>query len=123
MHLITLAEASRNEKTLSQSVLQITQMLGLYHAELARILLLNCADVGELAAGNTCLVKNTPQWMQALKWVQLYERLYAHCRGEEVAMCHWLRRRHDALGDIPLYVMVDEGRIDEVLGLLQANAR
>lgn len=123
MHLITLVEASRNEKMLSQSVLQITQMLGLYHAELARILHLNCADIGELAEGKSSLVKNSPQWTQALKWVQFYECLYAHCRGEEAAMCHWLRRPHGALGSVPLYAMVDEGRIDEVLALLRTNAQ
>lgn len=40
-----------DNKKLSQSVLQAAEMLALYNVELARILCLHCADIGELVSG------------------------------------------------------------------------
>lgn len=123
MHLITLAEVNQNEKRLSQAVIQITQLLGIYHAELARILCLNCADIGDIAEGRIFLARNTRQWTQAEKFVLFFELLYRQCEGDEIAMCHWLRRHHGQLRGAPLYVMVDEGRIEDVLELMMASKK
>jgi hypothetical protein len=47
MHIITLA--TTDPRQLTQSVLQAAQLLGMYQAELARILSVNCWENGELA--------------------------------------------------------------------------
>lgn len=117
MHLIVLADVVQNEKKLTQAVLQITQMLGMYHAELARILHLKCADIGELADARKQLEKNSQAWLQAQKFIELYEKLFVLCAGNETCMCHWLRKQHKEINAVPLYAMVDELRIDDVLEL------
>ncbi|NNG13898.1 MAG: hypothetical protein HKM22_01910 [Gammaproteobacteria bacterium] len=41
--------------------------------------------------------------------------------SNEVAMCNWLRRHNDALGNAPFYLIVDEGRLEEVLESMQKS--
>ncbi len=118
MHLIKLADVNHSEKTLTQAVLQITQMLGIYHAELARILRVQCADIGQLANVERVIKKNTQAWIQAEKYIALYESLYGACEGSEVLMNNWLRKNNQVLNAVPLYAMVDELRIDDVLAVL-----
>jgi len=103
---------------LSQSILQITEMLGMYHAELARVLHLQCGDIGSLASGKSVLDEQSESWEHALAFLQFYQALYTHFEGDEVAMCNWLRRDHPELGKTPLLVMVDDLRIDDVVNLL-----
>ena len=117
MHSIALADVIQQEKKLTQAVLQITQMLGMYHAELARVLRLNCADIGELAEARKVIEKSSQAWLQAQKFITLYERLFDYCAGDETCMCHWLRKHRVDINGAPLYVMVDELRIDDVLEL------
>ncbi len=117
MHSIKLADVVVREKNLTQAVLQITQMLGMYHAELARILHLNCADVGEFSEARKVIQKNSEAWEHAQKFVMFYERLFTKCAGNESCMCHWLRKHREDIKGAPLYVMVDELRIDDVLEL------
>ena len=45
-----IENATANERSLSQSVIQVIELLGMYHAELARILGQQCGDIG---AGGT----------------------------------------------------------------------
>ena len=115
VHLISPGEVNQNEKKLTQAVVQITQLLGMYHAETARILRINCSDVAELFEAKSCLKKNTLHWLQAEKLVEFYYRLYKQCDGDETCMVHWLRKQNKKINAIPLYAMVDELRIDDVL--------
>ncbi len=119
MHLIKLSSVNQSEKQLTQAVLQITQMLGIYHAELARILHLQCADIGELNNANRTLLKNSTAWQQAEKYIELYERLYISKNGDEALINNWLRKQNSTLQGVPLYVMVDELRIDDVITILK----
>ncbi len=119
MHQIKLLDVSQSEKKFTQAVLQITQMLGIYHAELARILCLQCADIGELSSANKVLSKNSVAWAQAEKFIELYDCLYVLKQGDEALMNNWLRKEHKCFLAAPLYMMVDELKIDEVLSVLK----
>jgi len=119
MHLIKLSDVSASEKKLTQAVLQITQMLGIYHAELARILHVQCADIGALSDAQKMLQKKSEQWLQAEKYIELYEHLYYLYNGNEALINNWLRKKHQLLQAVPLYAMVDELRIDDVLEILK----
>ena len=119
MHTIKLSDVNGSEKKLTQAVLQITQMLGLYHAELARILGLKCADIGELSNANAVILKYSESWMLAEKYIQLYERLYVFNNGDEALMNNWLRKKNKKLQAVPLYLMVDELQLESVLGALE----
>ena len=118
MHLIKLSDVNKNTTLLTQSVLQVSQMLGLYHAELARILNIQCADVGELANGYCKLEVGSDSWVQAEKFVLLFENLFLKFQGDEALMCNWLRRRNTVLNGVPLYLIVDDGLIDSCLDCL-----
>jgi len=119
MHIIKLSDVNHSEKCLTQAVLQVTQMLGIYHAELARILHLKCADIGELLNTNNLISKKSPAWIQAEKYLELYEYLYYLHNGDEALINNWLRRKNKKLQAIPLYLMVDELAIDEVLDVFK----
>jgi len=121
MHNIKLSDVSYSEKVLTQAVLQITQMLGLYHAELARILHLQCADIAELSNANNVISKKSVAWIEAEKYISLYECLYLSHDGQEAQINNWLRKKNKNLQAIPLYLMVDELRIDDVLDVARIN--
>ena len=95
--------------------MQITQMLGIYHAELARILHLQCADIGEISNSQLTLQQNTNAWLQAQKYIQMYECLYQKCNGDDAKIYNWLRKESNELDGAPLYLMVDELRIDDII--------
>ena len=115
MHLIKLEDVNHSEKTLTQAVLQVTQMLGIFHAELARILHLKCSDVGDLADAKTNLTRDSVEWEQAENLMTFYELLFTHCAGDEVCMHNWLRKHNENLNGAPLYIMVDELSIERVI--------
>ena len=119
MHLIKLSDVNHSEKALTQAVLQVSQMLGLFHAELASILKLQCGDVGELASAKKTLNVNSIAWQQAGKLILIFEKLYIKFQGDEALMCNWLRRKNSELDGLPLYLMVDDGLIDNCLEYLQ----
>jgi hypothetical protein len=102
-------------RRLTQAVLQITGLLGLYQAELARVLRVNCGVIGQLASGRRCLEPGTAAWQQASQLVRLYQALYVQLDGNGVAMCHWLRVPHPRIGGVPHLLMVDDGRLDDVV--------
>lgn len=54
-----------NPQALTCSVVQITEMLGMYRAEMARILNLRCEDIGKLFDGKRTLVFGRPEWDRA----------------------------------------------------------
>jgi hypothetical protein len=114
LHEIKLQELADN-KTLTQATLQIAQMLGMYQAELARVLGLQCGDIGDFAAAKKQLRSGSAEWGRARQFVTLYERLYQYFAGDAVAIYHWLRVTHAQLAAVPLLMMVDEGRLDELV--------
>lgn len=114
MHEITLKDIA-DDKALTQAVLQITQMLGMYQAELARVLGLQCGDIGAFASAQKVLAAGSPGWEKARRFVTLYQLLHRHFAGDSVAIYHWLRTTHTQLAGVPMLLMVDEGRLDDVL--------
>ena len=113
---------------LTRSVLQIIALLDMYQAELARILHLNCGDIGELASAQRYLEPGTGAWGQAQLFVRFYRALYIKKNGDGVAMRHWLRVGHKELGGVPHLLIVDKDRLSDVVAYLerctqQADAR
>lgn len=119
MHEIRLKDL-QDTRQLTQAVLQIMQMLGMYQAELARILGLQCADIGAMASAGRVLPEGSNEWAKAGRFVTLYEYLYLHCAGDAVTIYHWLRARHCQLGGVPLLLMVDEGRMEDVIAWFES---
>ncbi len=119
MEALKLSNPAESPRRLSQSVVQVTQMLGMYNAELARILGCQCNDVGKLVSGQHCLEPDTIAWQNALDFVAMYQALYERHKGNSVAMYHWLRADNDALCGIPHLLMVDDKRLKDILRHLQ----
>jgi len=87
-------------------------MLDLYQAELARILHAQCGDIGRLAAVQQSLEP-------ALLLVRCYRALYILHDGNGVAMRHWPRIPNEQLGGIPHLLLVDDGRLADVVVYLE----
>ncbi|MGB5474027.1 MAG: hypothetical protein WBQ78_11175 [Gammaproteobacteria bacterium] len=115
-------DVADDPRRLTQSVLQITALLGLYQAELARILCIKCKDIGQLASGRRCLEPGSEPWRQARRLVRLYQALYDRQNGNGAAMCHWLRVPQPVLGGVPHLLMVDDGRLADVVHCLEEAA-
>jgi len=94
-------------------------MFAMYQAELARILQLTCAEIGQLATGKQFLDPDSQTGRQAIRFVRLYNLLYDRFQGDEAAICHWLRVGNQDLNGIPLYLMVDEGQLMKVIEYLE----
>ncbi len=110
------------ERKLSQSIIQVTELLGMYHAELARILGQQCGDIGELSSGKSCINVNTEVWDRAVLFIDTYHQLYDYFEGDGVAMYHWMRANNKHLNAIPHFLIVDEDKLQLVHDyLLQAN--
>lgn len=120
MHEIRINDL-KDARQLTQAVLQIMQMLGMYQAELARILGLQCGDIGAMASAGRVLPEGSKEWVKAGRFVTCYEHLYQHCAGDAVAIYHWLRARHHQLGGVPLLLMVDDGRMDDVIAWFESS--
>jgi hypothetical protein len=114
-----ISSASDDPRRLTQAVTQITTFLDLYHAELARILGVKCADIGQLTSGSRCLEAGSMAWRQACLYVRLYQALFIRSAGDGVAMRHWLRVANRELGGIPQLLIVDEGRLADVVAYLE----
>ena len=99
----------------------ITEMLGMYQAELARVLGVRCGDIGDLANARRTLEPGSEAWQRAIGFVRLYEALFEKTGGEGPAMCHWLRADHPDLGGVPLLLMVDDGRLMYVVDYLESQ--
>lgn len=111
-------EVDASPARLTQSVLQVAEMLGLNRAELSRLLHLKCDEVGQLGAARATLEPDSRPWRQALLLVRFYRTLYLKTGGDGVAMWRWLRRPNAALGGTPLMLLVDDDRLAEVLASL-----
>ncbi len=119
-----IINATENERKLSQSVVQVIELLGMYHAELARILGQQCGDIGELTSGQTCITKNTEAWRQASLLVTTYNLLFDSFEGDSVAMYHWMRAHNKELEGTPHFLIVDDGKLQIIHDyLLQKNQK
>jgi hypothetical protein len=114
-----IPDVNDDPRRLTQTVTQITTFLDLYHAELARILGMKCTDIGQLTSGRKCLEPGTTAWQQACMLVRLYQALFARTGGDGVAMWHWLRVSRRELGGTAQLLMVDEGRLADVVDCLE----
>ena len=113
--------ATVNEpRRLTQTVLQVTEMLGLFQAELARVLQVQCADIGALASARQSLAPGTRAWELALLFVRFYRALFEWTGGDGVAMRHWLRVEDSVLGGVPHLLIIDDGRLPDVVEYLEA---
>ena len=108
-----------SERALSQSVIQVTEMLGMYHAELARILGQQCGDIGKLSSGQICLRKETQSWQQAELFIETYNLLFDYFEGDGVAMYHWMRASNHLLDGTPHFMIVDDDKLATVHNYLQ----
>jgi hypothetical protein len=106
---------------LNQVVLQITTMLDMYQAELARILGIKCGDIGQLSSGKQCLQPGTEAWTRALLFVRFYRLLFTQMDGVGVAMRHWLRIGNRQLEGVPNLLIVDDGRLLDVVACLERD--
>lgn len=87
----------------------------MYQAELARVLNVQCSDIGELSSGKRCLRPETVEWSQALSLVRLYQILYERFDGDESLIIHWLRADHKQLDKSPHLLIVDDNKLEEVV--------
>jgi hypothetical protein len=114
-----LSNPTQSAQKLTQAVLQVTEMLGMYQAELARILQVTCSEIGGFASGIQFLNVNSEAAEQAIKFVRLYESLYEKFGADEVAICQWFRAQNQDLNGIPLYLIVDDGRLADVVEYIE----
>jgi len=114
-----LSNPFENERRLSQSVIQVIERLGMYHAELARILGQQCSDIGELTSGKRCIRKDSEAWRQGILFIETYHQLYDYFAGDAVAMYHWMRAYNKQLDATPHLLIVDEGQLQMVYDYLQ----
>ena len=117
-----LSDPFASERKISQSVIQVVELLGMYHAELARILGQQCGDIGELASGKCCIQKHSAAWYQAVLFIEMYQQLYDCFNGDGVAMYHWMRANNKQLNGTPHFLMVDGGKLQLIHDyLIQVN--
>lgn len=114
------AAVTRSPARLTPAVLQAAELPGLYRAELARVLHLQCGDIGLPGAAREKLVPGSRSWQQAVLFIRFYRALFAVMEGDEAAMCHWLRASNRQLEGVPLLLLVDEDRLGEVLDHLRS---
>ncbi len=119
MLAIEITAPSDDPRQRTQAVLQVIDMLDLYQAELARILGLQCGDIGELANTQTLLQPGSNAWIQAERLICFYRLLFRYKDGDGVAMRHWLRRTNPRFQQTPHLMLVDEGRLLELMAFLE----
>ena len=100
-----------SERKISQSVIQVIAHLSMYDAELARILGLQCSDIGELTSGKRCIKQGSDAWRQAVCFIEMYHLLYDCFDGDNVAMYHWMRADNRHLRGTPHFLIVDDGQL------------
>ena len=71
-----ITQAVDDPRTLTQAVLRIATMLDMFQAELARVLHVNCGDIGQLSCGRQELQTGTLFWDQAQLFVRFFQGLY-----------------------------------------------
>lgn len=103
---------------MTRAVIQVADMLGLYRAEVARLLGLRCEAIGAIFEHRQPIDPDGPCWQRAQALLAFYQRLRQHFHADPVAMYHWLRAPHPQLGHSPLRQMVDEGSTAAAIRLI-----
>ena len=114
-------KTTQDPRKLSQSVIQIIDFLNMYQAELARVLNVQCSDIGELSSGKRCLQPETTEWKQALLFVRLYQLLFERFDGDESLIVHWLRADNKQFNKSPHLLIVDDNKLEEVVRFVEAQ--
>lgn len=111
----------KNPASLSQvaALNHAADSLGLYRAELARILGLMCGDVSDARQLESLLESSTECQDRAEQLVIFYESLNEKFSGDSVAMLNWFRRDNRNLDTTPFLALVDKGRLDELIRLMK----
>jgi hypothetical protein len=104
--------------SLIASINYATDSLGLYRAELARILGLMCSDVGDSLLLEDLLNRDAETNMRAQRFVFFFSRLEILFDHDSIKMAHWFRGKHKTLGTSPLLAMVDENKLEEVISVM-----
>ncbi len=102
-------------RILTRDVLRAAEDLGLLRAELARVLRLKCNDIGRLTSGRGFLDDASPEGERAKLFLRFFEAVERQCDGDDVAMRHWLRAEQAELGGALFHLLVDEGRLPELV--------
>ncbi|MCP4076847.1 MAG: hypothetical protein GY744_11775 [Gammaproteobacteria bacterium] len=121
LEVLQIPDIPTQPRKLTQAVIQVVDMLDLYHAELARILHLQCSDIGRLANAQTLLIPASEPWNRACEFVFFYQLLYQHQKANGVTMRHWLRRFHPRFSQTPHLMLVDENRLPELVEYLDST--
>ena len=107
-----------SERRISQSVIQVIELLGMYHAELARILGQQCGDIGQLSSGQACIRKDSEAWQRAVLFIDTYHLLLDVFDADSVAMYHWMRAYNSELDGTPHFLIVDDGELQSIYDYL-----
>ena len=110
--------ATDDPRKLSQAVIQIVNCLDMYLAELARVLGLQCGDIGQLSSGKLLLQPDSTAWKRALLFVSLYQQLYKKFNGDGPNMIHWMRTNNKDLAESPHLLIVDHGKLESVVSYI-----
>ncbi|RKZ68088.1 MAG: hypothetical protein DRQ44_04935 [Gammaproteobacteria bacterium] len=103
-----------SERKISQSVIQVIELLGMYNAELARILGQQCGDIGELTSGQRCIKRGSNAWHQAALFIETYHLLFDYFDADSVAMYHWMRAHNKHLKGTPHLLIVDDNKLQSI---------
>ena len=122
MNVFKIESPFESERKITQSVIQVVELLNMYHAELARILGLQCSDIGQLSSAKTCIQRDSSAWHQAVLFIEMYHLLFDYFAGDGVAMYHWLRADNKNLNGTPHLLIVDKGELKRVHCYLQGIA-
>lgn len=117
--IFPMSDPFSSPQRLSQSLVQASQELGLVRAEVGRILGYKCEQFTAIFEGRSVLEGGTHAYRQAELLVRLYQLLYQQMPGDRARMIHWLRRQQRELGNAPFYLIVDEGRLAEVVAFVE----
>lgn len=116
-----LSDPFASPESLSHAVVQAGEMLGIERAEVASIINFMCEGTRALYEDRVVLEPNTETWRRAELFVRLYQSLSGKMGGDRTKMVHWLGTENPALGGEPLVVMEDQGRLEDVLALLEGG--
>ena len=108
-----------SDRSLIASINHATDTLGLYRAELARILELNCADVSDSQHLDLLIKSNMAVRSRAELFVRFFQLLETLFRNDTISMINWFRKDNNEFGTTPLLAMVDHGRLSDVVDVLQ----
>lgn len=109
--------------SLIASVNHATDTLGLYRAELARILGLNCADVSDSQNLELLFESNTAVRSRAELFIRFFLLLEMLFPDDTVLMVNWIRKDNVDLGTTPFLAMVDFGKLSDVVDVLQETIK